>query len=179
MAQPIVLWDLDGTVWDSAAWYASLCGSGQGNVAIRLSDAGYTPARFQRECAANPPKIFDGIVECLAVLADRGHALGVVTSLPRWMVEPLLRGTGLSTTFDVVVPHTRLYRTKRNQLIRAVSDLGDEVSCHHWYVGDTEGDKDSALEAGLSFAWAGWSVDPTGASEPIPHHPSAIPELVS
>jgi phosphoglycolate phosphatase-like HAD superfamily hydrolase len=179
VAQPIVLWDLDGTVWDSAAWYTSLCGPGTGNVANRLSTARCTGARFQYECMTNPPEIFDGVVECLEILADHGHPLGVVTSLPKWMVQPMLDGSGLSKTFKVVVPHSRALRTKKHQLIRAMSVLGGEVSVRHWYLGDTEGDRNSALAVGLSFAWAGWSVEPLGVKEPILRHPSAILKLVN
>lgn len=173
MAQQAFLFDLDGTLWDSFPFYASLLEErgdesrkaalaglrGGRPAAVLLRDAGVTPAMFRRRCAdSTGPVPYPGVPETLEQLSDRGVPLGVVTNLPSWMVSPMLRAAAIDPLFDSVVHYGRARKPKPNpEPIRlALDELGVEPVEEVWYVGDSPSDCRAATEAGISFAWAAY-----------------------
>lgn len=184
MAVTAVLIDLDGTLWDSAPWIASLVAAGDpdrerslteglrnpsgGFRSASLLKARYSPARFAEECRTTGHllSLYEGSQQVLKTLYER-IPLGIVTSLPAWMVRPMLLATGLSETFVVVQGAQWGMPPKPHPagLQRALSVL-ETSPVDALYVGDTEADEQAAMRAGVAFLWAEWGYDdvPVGAT---------------
>lgn len=175
MAADAVLFDLDGTLWNSRGWYAELIASATGRgveesitalergtpVARLLRDAGLY-ATFAQRCGESlgSLKVCDGLVSTLAELRARGSSSGIVTSLPRWMYDPLLGALDLTDSFDTIVGATFGLPPKPNPtgIRRALDTLGVLPSAATWYVGDTSVDQEAASRAEISFAHAAYYV---------------------
>lgn len=175
LAAAALLLDLDGTLWNSAAWYPKLmaeaCGQGGPEietalqhkaVARVLSDFGITQARFAELSGdlGSSLVVFDGVADVLARVAARGIPTGAVTNLPGWIATPMLRASGLAPLLNVVVPYSRTVRPKPGPggLQDALNKLNVAASSASWYVGDTAADAAAAKAAGMSFAWAGYAA---------------------
>ncbi len=166
--------DLDGTLWDSAPWYAGLLAPGSAaerdTLANRLRNAAggpsaavllrqrYTPARFAQAAhdAAHRLHLYESARDTLKQLADE-FVLGVVTSLPRWMAGPMLDSLDLIDHFSVI--QTAAWRVPAKPhpatLNLALATLG-VPSRHAAYIGDTDADAKAAARAGVTFIGAGW-----------------------
>ena len=92
-------------------------------------------------------------------------ALGAVTNLPAWIVDPMLVCQGLDEILGSVVTLGRTARKKPcpDPLVPCWEELGVSADGDCWYVGDMDGDCTAARRAGLSFAWASWGY---GAQPP-------------
>ena len=171
------LLDLDGTIWDSYPWYAELLAregraqsrqvlsrlqSGHSIVSI-VHDAGISRSRFSRLCeeSASDLPVYPGVRDTLAALAARGVMLGVVTSLPGRLAEPMLRGAGLAAHFAAVVHagNCRARKPSAGPILKALEFLGIETTSNVFYVGDRQIDARAASSAGVSFAWAAYGYE--------------------
>jgi phosphoglycolate phosphatase len=171
MAARALVFDLDGTIWDSLPWLARVVGgknprneraaleSLRGGIpAARLLKAAKVDARrFRSICQeARDFHPYDGVVTTLEHVQALGRPLGVVTNLPAWIARPMLGCVGLDDCFDSVVDfgRTRRHKPWPDPLELALSELGEEPGPDVWYVGDVDADAVAAERAGLSFAWA-------------------------
>jgi HAD superfamily hydrolase (TIGR01509 family) len=175
VAADAVLFDLDGTLWNSRGWYAELIASATGRgveecgaelergvpVARLLRDAGLY-ATFAQRCreSVGSLDVCDGLASTLTELRARGSSTGIVTSLPRWVYGPLLAVVGLSDSFDTIVGAAFGLPPKPNPagIRRALDALGVVPGSAAWYVGDTSVDQEAASRAGISFAHAAYYV---------------------
>ena len=189
-----ILFDLDGTVWDSWQWYAKLlCDRGAGPVdeqlalikggqpaAILFRKAGLSTAQFNGACTLDAPPLYEGVAATLRDLADRGIRLGIVTNLPKWLYAPMLTSHGDALPFETAVGWSDSRRKPNpDSLELAMKRLEIDPTPQDWYVGDTDSDAQAALAAGMSFAWAAWGYGPTcpnGASRCL-EMPEEIAEL--
>jgi phosphoglycolate phosphatase-like HAD superfamily hydrolase len=172
MAASALILDLDGTLWDSWPWYASLVGGSDDNrcaeildsldsgrpIARMLRDAGIPETRFRHLCdgpcsCALYPGVFEGLEE----LAARGTRLGVATNLPAWIATPMLDAVQISPLLESVVCYGNTTRHKPHPepLLAVLAEFGIPAS-DAWYVGDTESDATASVAAGLRFAWAAY-----------------------
>lgn len=180
MAVRAALIDLDGTLWDSAPWYAELLSRhtdhedvvavieklstpGEGlNVAAELRRAGYTNPRFVQACRERGAQLalFEGAEETLRIAGER-VALGVVTNLPGWMALPMLQVLGLGDVFSVIQGAAFGVRPKPSPsgILRAVSSIPDLEPANVFYVGDTAADAAASDAAGAKLLWASWGYD--------------------
>ncbi len=171
-----ILFDLDGTVWDSRHWYAELlCDRGAGPVdeqlkrieggqpaASLLRKAGLSTAQFNSACALSVPPLYEGMAGAMRRLADAGTRLGAVTNLPKWLYAPMLSSYGEALPFEAVVGWSDTRRKPNpDPLELAMKRLEIEPGPMHWYVGDTSSDAQATSAAGMSFAWATWGYDLT------------------
>ena len=174
-----MLFDLDGTVWDSIPFYARLLedmgGPPAATTCFDLQDGGNivaaverwtTRTRFKHACAnrADELALYEGARETLQSLQSGGVALGAVTALPAWIAEPLVLGTGLDAVFRVV--QTALGKKASGRSIRqALHQLGAHPTPTSYYVGDRDSDMQGARAAGLTSVWAsyGYGTRPPGA----------------
>jgi HAD superfamily hydrolase (TIGR01509 family) len=166
-----LIFDLDGTVWDSAKWFAcAIAGDdatayaalrrelmGGGNIVGTLTRAKMTRTRLLREAdrRCGPPPLFKGIAEALNTLAQRGTPLAVATSLPGSIAIPMLEAAGLGNTFDAVV-HAGLCRTAKPNpasIHMALRMIKQAPSAAVFYVGDRATDAQAAKAAGIGAAW--------------------------
>lgn len=171
MAADALIFDLDGTIWDSAGWFAAGLSNGDtavearlrvelmegGNIIGALARAGITRNRLlsESQARAGPPPLFDGMREALNSLSERGTRLAVATSLPGTLATPMLRMADLDGTFEIVV-HAGLCRTPKphpRSLYMVLERLGLSPSPDCYYVGDRASDQAAAAAAGLSAAW--------------------------
>jgi HAD superfamily hydrolase (TIGR01509 family) len=174
MAARALLFDVDGTLWDSYPWYADLLAglSGQareafvkelfaGTSVVTLAKrCGVTDGRFRLACrrCVGQLRLYAGVRETLMQLMRRGTPCAVVTSLPGRIVGPLLESLDLTEHFPVIVhagtvrplkPNPAPLRTAARQM--DVDDLRDV-----FYVGDGAKDAEAASRAGMRFAWAAY-----------------------
>ena len=177
MAVSALLIDLDGTLWDSAPWYAhllepenrrrrerlteQLCDPSAGLRAAPLLRERYGRDGFSRACTeqASRLRVYPGAGEVLRQM-HRRVALGVVTSLPGWMADPMLTAHGLDDLFAVVQTARWGMPPKPHPagIDRAVTALG-VPSAEVVYLGDSQTDLAAANAATVSFLWAAWGYD--------------------
>ncbi len=161
MDSKVVIFDLDGTVWDSWPWYARLLGvepeglasqlrAGK-NIASMLRKEGHE-ADFQRlaETHAKDLALYGPVEEVLKQMTATGVRTAVVTNLPGWMAEPMLAAKSLSEYFELVLPWSS--GSKAPRIRRSAQKLGSRP----WYVGDMATDRFAAHRAEARFAWASW-----------------------
>jgi pyrophosphatase PpaX len=180
---PVVLFDLDGTLVDSAA---AILGSfhhatetvlqrrfpdeeilarvGGTNLdhQMRLLDSEHVDELVRVYREHNDPQYselacFDGVVAVLGRLKSEGRRLGVVSAKRRSTVERVFDGAGIGDYFDVVVgsDDTRRHKPDPEPLVRALELLHAEPS-DAAYVGDSPFDVAAARAAGVYAVAVGW-----------------------
>jgi len=192
MAERGLLFDLDGTIWDSHGCYSkALHDSGEGldmdlartklrqgeNIVSLARRVNISNARFRELCAecSDQIVIFPGVRETLDQLEGRGIAMGVVTNLPEWLIEPILEKIELKRYFP-----QRVYAARKPSGIRlraAADNLGVASTTNIHYVGDTESDAIASARAGVLFAWASYgygAVQPRNTAIVLRHFPDVI-----
>lgn len=104
--------------------------------------------RYKEE--AGKTRCFHNVRRCLDTLASEGFALGLITNKPRAPLDATLDSAGISTCFKIVVAGDDLPKRKPDPLpIRhAIETLGASKAI---YVGDSETDAETALNAGVPF----------------------------
>lgn len=188
VAANAVVVDLDGTVWDSEPWYQALAAASghqtpEGLPAARLlRKVGYTERAFSKACnEAHPPlRLYPGVASALEHLANGGIALGVVTNLPRWMVQPMLAASGLTSILGTVIDYGATHRRKPHpdpllEVCRRIECAPEQT----WYVGDRQEDATAAAKAEMPFAWASWGYtsSPPSTVRRVLEDPSEIRTL--
>jgi HAD superfamily hydrolase (TIGR01662 family) len=173
MATKAILFDLDGTIWESYSWYARILSERAGGSTARRIEqlraghsvvsmcnaCGLSSSIFRSLCVASAKSLplYPDVIQCLDELNRRGHPLGVVTSLSGRLADPLLRELGLAEKFGMVVHagNCRYRKPSPEPLLMALQAIGGEPS-NSWYVGDKSSDSDTAAAAGVRFAWASY-----------------------
>lgn len=180
VATNAVIVDLDGTVWDSAPWYAEITAGRTplSPVAKALRDKGVSHASFAERTRREVAPLYDGIADALNVLDASGVLLGVATNLPGWVAKPMLSAHGLDGLFRAVVCYedTRRHKPAPEPLIRCATLLRlKPESCV--YVGDDVKDAVAAHAAGMRFLWAAWGYGDPDASQVV-HTPGELADDV-
>jgi pyrophosphatase PpaX len=179
----VVLFDLDGTLIDSAgAILESFHGTTEAVLGRRFPDdrilalvGGGSPARqmaqldatrvddLVREYGARIDDAYDevecfaGVAEVLAELKHRGQRLGVVSAKSRPTVERAFEAAGIDGLFDVVVGSDATTRHKPDPepILHALSLLGTAPGAAA-YVGDSPFDAAAARAAGVYAVAVAW-----------------------
>ncbi len=182
---PVVLFDLDGTLVDSAAVILASFHHATETVLQRrfpdeqiLAQVGGTNLETQMALLAphrvdelvrvyrahNDPTYselacFDGVVDVLARLKHEGRRLGVVSAKRRPTVERVFEGAGIGRYFDVVVGSdaTERHKPHPEPILHALRRLDAQPS-DAAYVGDSPFDMQAAKAAGVfavAVAWGG------------------------
>lgn len=184
MAVTAILFDLDGTLFDTIPWYSNtlsfLSGCSAQEVETRLqgganlmrliAELGIGRGQFLEASARRRGLLrsFPGAEETLAELCRRQVPLGLASSLPGPLVEDLiLAGTPLaSILMDPTVTaskwpvihagNCRPTKPRPDSILRCLERLSVPASRSAWYVGDRRVDQEAAERAGVSFAWAAY-----------------------
>ena len=179
----VILFDLDGTLVDSAAAILSSFHHATETVLSRrfpdeqiLAQVGGTNLAYQMELLDpervdelvrvyrehNDPQYselacFDGVVDVLERLKDEGRRLGVVTAKRRPAVERAFAGAGIGDYFDVVVSSedTERHKPDPEPVLKAL-ELLDARPDEAAYVGDSPFDVGAARAAGVFAVAVGW-----------------------
>ncbi|MDE0420723.1 MAG: HAD hydrolase-like protein [Gammaproteobacteria bacterium] len=176
MAADTLLLDLDGTVWNSRAWYADaiarLSDGSAAEIAVEL-EAGANVARIARQCGVSNARlarearedgasveIYDGVFETLERLRARSTPIGVVSNLPGWLVGPLLESTGVGGhVAATATPRAGVPAKPQPHGIKRVLDELGRPTAGAWFVGDGTADAGAAAAAGVPFAWVSYGYD--------------------
>lgn len=173
MVAQAILFDLDGTLWDSYPVYAEVLARDQAhgiellarlrsgeNVFALAREIGFAGGRFKKRCVSSAKglTLFDDVADVLEKLYKRGTPLGVVTSLPGTLAIPILRFHAIETLFGTIVHagNCRYRKPSPKPLVFACEELGIAAGGDVFYVGDQPSDAESAINAGMSFAWASY-----------------------
>ena len=177
MAAKALLLDLDGTVWDSRAWYADaiaeLSGVTVSQITIRL-DAGESVAGVSRDCGVRDASlaraakengtsivVYERVIDTLDRLQARGTGVGVVSNLSGWLARPLLESTGIGAYVTAIVtPRWGVpAKPKPHGIKKILEEMGRRPGEGTWFVGDGLTDAEAALAAGVPFAWASYGYE--------------------
>jgi phosphoglycolate phosphatase-like HAD superfamily hydrolase len=82
-----------------------------------------------------------------------------VTNLPNWLVQVLLRKSGLNSLFGALVCEAG--KPGPNGLVRCLFALQHGAGPDTFYVGDKQNDAEAAESAGISFAWVSYGYGKT------------------
>jgi len=180
MSATALLFDLDGTLWDSWPWFARILSSltgddparleqrlASGTSIVRLTDeCGVTQSRFAREAGTTSETLplYDGALRTLDALATREVPMAVVSNLPGRLVAPMTDRAALADYFETVVtprPFDGIRAKPAAQGIHAaLRAMSLPAAPDIWFVGDGTVDARAAQSAGLSFAWASYGYEP-------------------
>jgi pyrophosphatase PpaX len=183
MQFPVVLFDLDGTLVDSAAVILGsfhhatetvlrrrfpdeeiLARVGGTNLAhqMALLDPDHVDELVQVYREHNDPQYselacFDGVLGVLSRLKSEGRRLGIVSAKRRPTIERVLLSAGLGDYFDVVIgsDDTERHKPEPEPILKAL-DLLDAVPTEAAYVGDSPFDVAAARAAGVYAVAVGW-----------------------
>ena len=183
MRFPVVLFDLDGTLVDSAAAILGSFHHATETVLRRrfpddeiLSRVGGTNLAHQMAFldpdrvdelvrvyrAHNDPQYselacFEGVLDVLQQLKVEGRRLGIVSAKRRPTVERVVRSAGMGEYFDVVVgsDDTQRHKPDPEPVLKAleVLEAGPDEAA---YVGDSPFDVAAARAAGVFAVAIGW-----------------------
>ena len=183
MAPDAILFDLDGTIWDSFPWYAHLLAQAtdmssayyedqlrSGTNIIKLMHTHrVTRHRLRTEIEKNSMSlhIYDGVIETLIEIQERQIPMAAVTNLASWLAVSMASGTELDKHFSTVISPSSKIRPKPNPtgILVALERLGHDPKPTVWFVGDRSEDARAAAAANVSFIWASYGYQ---AEEPIP-----------
>jgi phosphoglycolate phosphatase len=168
MAFKALIFDLDGTIWDSYPCYGAALNSTEKfknrntvellkrgeNIVALIKTAEVSRSHFTKLCTEHISelKLFPGVIDGLKQLKKEKVPMGVATNLPQWLVEPILQHTGVSGFFSAYAFAAR--KPNPSGLQNVLKQLGTSVSKESFFVGDTESDAGAANAAGVLFAWA-------------------------
>jgi pyrophosphatase PpaX len=183
MQFPVVLFDLDGTLVDSAAVILGsfhhatetvlrrrfpdeeiLARVGGTNLAhqMALLDPDHVDELVEVYREHNDPRYselacFDGVLGVLSRLKSEGRRLGIVSAKRRPTIERVLLSTGLGDYFDVVIgsDDTERHKPEPEPILKAL-DLLVAVPTEAAYVGDSPFDVAAARAAGVYAVAVGW-----------------------
>ena len=171
MAAHALIFDLDGTLWDSHPLYAAVIESrgGQGslktmealrnggNTAKLLRDVGVREGNFPMELRRHRSALclYPMVEDKFASLSSAKAYVGVVTSLPEWIWRPMISAVGIPVVATAIEGWSRGF-SKAIAIRRVLAALGIPGGGGAWYVGDMASDGLAAKSAGVSFAWASW-----------------------
>ena len=181
-----LIFDIDGTLWDSRALVAEgynlqlkdeglehLFVNAQqlkalfGKVMTEIADVLFAEiplperyalmercmARENRYLQENPCAIsYPGVKETLIRLAEN-HRLFIVSNSQRGYPELCIRKLGLGSCITACLCFGDT-GTSKGKTIRALMQRHNIRSCV--YIGDTQGDYEATLEAGIPFIWASY-----------------------
>jgi phosphoglycolate phosphatase-like HAD superfamily hydrolase len=122
VARPALLFDLDGTVWDSHPWFAVIIGKdneaardvalnalrGRKPAATLLRRAGISKSQFARLSRGDVlVETYPTVIHTLEALGRARRPLGAVTNLPGWIANEMVDGLRMRRFFGSVVTYER------------------------------------------------------------------------
>jgi HAD superfamily hydrolase (TIGR01509 family) len=165
-----VLFDLDDTLVDTQALVRKAwerCGG----PSLPRAEQAYR-AQYARLVRTEAKLLDPATPRVLAILAERGVRLGVVTSAPRCFAVPILGATGLLRLFDacLVTRETCGRQKPAPHPIRRALELLAHPPSRALYIGDAPDDALASRRCGIHFGLAGWARH--GG------HPGLSPDLI-
>ena len=115
---------------------------------VRRADLTQRVMRYYAAASADLTTVYPGVLMALAVLAAKGHPMGVCTNKPEGAARDVLNALGLGGFFQAVIGGETLPQRKPHPapLLATRDQLG---AARALYVGDSEVDAETALAAGI------------------------------
>lgn len=135
---------------------------------------------YALQCVQNP-YLYDGILETLKVLSEKGIKLSVATNAPTKFALNMLTHLGVECLFDVIIGADKVSASKPDpqMLLEILNHYGFEHSKDKaWMIGDNSKDMLSAQNAKIDSVFATWGFSPQSDYEKIIQHPSEILDIV-
>lgn len=126
--------------------------------------------------------VFDGVIEALETLTDRGAKLAVCTNKTIALADKLLAALGLDGKFELVLGRDSLatWKPSPEPLMHILQHTGRRTGV---MVGDSYTDRDAARAAGLPCALATFGYgalnEPLKSHERLFSHFNDLPEIIS
>ena len=122
---------------------------------------------------AEPPEVYAGLKEALAVLSAR-YPLFVVSNCQKGYIESMYRASDTGKYFkdQLCYGDTGKYKAENIKAMISRHDLKFPV-----YVGDTQGDLEASKEAGCAFAWASYGFGNVSGYDYIINAPEDLVKL--
>ena len=206
MKNTAVLFDLDGTLWDASeilapAWNdycaahginhrftpadcRSYCGKTLPEIAAVVfpdADPAWREAVITGCCDAEciplaklGGKLYPDLERVLTELR-REHFLAVVSNCGLGYIESFFTGNQTGHLFDDSENAARTCQSKGQNIRLVMERNGIEKAV---YVGDTEGDRRAAEEAGVPFIHAAYGYGTVAQADAVIHSPSDLPAAV-
>ncbi len=185
--KPLVIFDLDGTLLDSAAWLLAAVNQVLApfvSVSWTVEDLVATAGGAEHHVFARvvPPEALTGVLEAyghalrepgrlrphagaegvLEQLAARGHRLALFSGAGTALGELRLRHVGWSHRFSPRVWGDQVAAKPAPDGIRRVIEFAGAAAGQAIYVGDTPKDAQAAAAAGVDFVGCAWGDVPGG-----------------
>lgn len=170
MPASALLFDLDGTIWDSIPCYAAaLCDAMDAtpddvafllhhgeDVAVLARQYGLSESKLTQLCLGELEKLqlYLGVPETLKAARNNDLPTGVVTNVPEWLINPIIRNVGIADQFDTMVCAAEKPNAKG--ILKALQNLGLSPNRRAFYIGDLASDAHAAADAAISFAWSAY-----------------------
>ena len=162
-----LIFDMDGTLWDSAekvaeSWTAVLKEQPDVDMVVTEADIkaimGMPMDAIARKIFENNylrqhgGKLYDGVEDTLAKLSEN-HRLYIVSNCQSGYIEAFLEHYGFGKYFKDILcwGDTKVSKGESIKIIMDKNDIKDAA-----YVGDIQGDCDSARYAGIKFIHAAY-----------------------
>ena len=134
-------------------------------------------------CLAHETRLYEGVEDCLAVLAERGWQLGVCTNKPERLALALLEALGVRDRFGAILGADTLAVRKPDpeHLFETIRRMGARAE-HAVLLGDTKTDVDAAAAAGIPCVLTafGFAAEPLAElrAAAVIHHFDEVPALL-
>jgi pyrophosphatase PpaX len=126
---------------------------------------------FQHENHDRLMSHYSGVIDTLALLYQRGHPLGVVTSKGNMMMERGLKFIGADDYIEVAIGYDSVHIHKPDPFpVRAALEKLEYQASEAVFVGDSPHDIHSGNDAGVITIAALWG--PFRRDQLEPHHPT-------
>ena len=190
-----ILFDLDGTLWDSGegvaeSWNEALAQLGEKervttDIARLLfpRDEFAESMRIMDYCAnceneylrVHGGTLYEGLKDVLSALKKAGFFLAIVSNCQKGYIEAFLEHHRLAEYFDDTDNYGRTGQGKAYN-IRLLKDRNHLDRA--WYVGDTMGDYEATVEAGLPFIHAAYGFGTVPEGTPAVRDLRELPRLM-
>ena len=141
---------------------------GGANIVQLARTHGVSKQRLVRAASENGKSmdLYERVPQTLDSLRMLGTPLGIVSNLPRWLVQPLLESKNLNQYFvTTVTPRWGLpAKPKPQGIVNALEQMGRVADANTWFVGDGKVDAMAAKAAAIKFAWASYGYE---AAQPL------------
>lgn len=201
-----ILFDLDGTLWDAGegvviSWNRvmermgreerftieqlhSMMGKTMAEIA-HIAFAQETPEEAERilafctdeenaYLAEHGGTLYEGVPATLKALREKGYFLGIVSNCQEGYIEAFLKAHHLESMFEDTENYGRTGQGKAHNIRLVVERNGLDAL----YVGDTMGDYDAAMGAGLPFIHAAYGYGTVPEGTPKVFKFTELPEAV-
>ncbi len=151
-----------------------------GTQTYRESDKVVFERHYEKQCIQNP-YLYEGVLETLHALLEKGVKLSVATNAPTKFAQRMLSSLDVGHLFDVIIGADEVSASKPNpEMLNKILNFYNYSHDKHraWMVGDNTKDILSAHNAGIEALFATWGFSPEPLYEQVVFKPQEILDIV-